>query len=163
VAVCLLVRSTPRDRRARVSDDPAPESHPGAHAAGKDRQMRRSIRIGLSTAALVAAAILGPDPTTNGVTLAHAEAESVDDCVGFSLVESEDGLTYELANDCEKLLSCEMSWTLVCGDDRKGPTHPGARQFAVAKNAAADVEISVAPCGAQSWAVENVAWACLPR
>ncbi len=125
--------------------------------------MRHSIRAGLSAVALTAATLGGAGGSALGVAPAHAETESADDCVGFTLVESEQGLAYELANACEKHLSCRMSWTLVCGDDRQGSTHPGARQFAVAEHAAANVEISVAACGNKSWLVDDIAWACDPR
>jgi hypothetical protein len=121
-----------------------------------------SIRTGLSIAALAGAAILCPNASPLGVATAHAEDESVDDCVGFELAEADQGLAYELANSCATRLTCQMSWNVVCGDDRKGPPHPGAKRFGVARNASANVTTSTAACGSESWVVQDVTWACNP-
>jgi hypothetical protein len=124
--------------------------------------VHRPFRTGLSIAALAGVAILGRNSSSLGVATAHAQDESVEDCVGFQLADADQGLVYELANSCETRLTCQMSWNVVCGEERKGPPQPGTKRFSIARDTSANVAISTASCGSESWVVQDVTWACNP-
>lgn len=87
----------------------------------------------------------------------------VTECVAFTTVEAaDDALVYDLANDCETRVRCRVTWNIVCGEDRKGPTHAGSRALVVAPAHTARLAIPASACGDDAFSIEDVAWSCSP-
>lgn len=76
-------------------------------------------------------------------------------------VQVADGLTLAVDNNCDRTLSCSLSWTIQC-ESATGRvtrrTNEGAR-FAVGPGNSQSANVSARSCG-DNWRIEDVSWSC---
>jgi hypothetical protein len=115
--------------------------------------MRRALFIGFLCS--LAVALFGASASA---------AESADECVAITRTEQSDGLDFELKNNCEKPLACNLSWTLSCEND-KGKVTSSARSsasLALAKDTSKHATGSALACKSSGWRIDDVSWSCAP-
>lgn len=90
-------------------------------------------------------------------------ADSANDCVRMREAQSGDGLTLAIDNNCDRGLSCSVSWTVQCETATGRITRrskDGAR-FVVRASASQAATASASTCG-DNWKIEDVSWDCSP-
>ncbi|MBX3187977.1 MAG: hypothetical protein KF819_13220 [Labilithrix sp.] len=90
-------------------------------------------------------------------------ADSADRCVRIHTTERGPGLAFDVKNDCDRRLTCALTWTLSC-ENASGKTTSRARQesrFVVAPEASHETFGSAATCK-DGWKIDDVSWDCAP-
>lgn len=90
-------------------------------------------------------------------------ADSANDCVHMREGQSSDGLTLAIDNNCDRGLSCTLSWTVQCETATGKVTRrskEGAR-FVIGPSASQSTTASARSCG-DNWRIDDVSWACNP-
>ena len=90
-------------------------------------------------------------------------ADSANDCVRMREGQSSEGLTLAIDNNCDRGLSCSLSWTVQCESATGKVTRrskEGAR-FVVGASASQSTTASARSCG-DSWRIDDVSWDCAP-
>ncbi|MBX3199712.1 MAG: hypothetical protein KF894_16370 [Labilithrix sp.] len=90
-------------------------------------------------------------------------AESANDCVLLREGQSADGLTLAIDNNCDRSLTCALSWTVQCESATGRVTRrakDGAR-LVVDASASRSTTASAKACG-DNWRIEDVSWDCAP-
>ncbi len=110
----------------------------------------------LFAAATLAAAVLALAPRAGA-------ADSADDCVRLGSNPVAKGVSLEVDNNCDRALSCRLSWVVTCesATGRVTRTKPGAAQLVLASSASGSALASSAECG-DAWHVDDVRWSCSP-
>lgn len=88
-------------------------------------------------------------------------AESADDCVRLRESQAEKGLTLDVDNNCDRALSCSVSWTVCCQTESGKVTRSakdGAR-FVVGASKTGRAVASTKSCG-DNWKIEDISWDC---
>ena len=90
-------------------------------------------------------------------------ADSANDCVRMREGQSAEGLTLAVDNNCDRSLSCSLSWTVQCESATGRVTRrskEGAR-FVVAASQSQAATASARSCG-DNWRIDEVSWQCAP-
>lgn len=90
-------------------------------------------------------------------------ADSADECVRMRESQAEKGLTLDVDNNCDRSLSCAVSWTVSCQTESgkiTRTTKDGAR-FVVAASKTGRAVASTKTCG-DNWKIEDISWDCAP-
>jgi hypothetical protein len=90
------------------------------------------------------------------------ETTPVSRCVDVDQSETEGGLDVKLSNDCDRSVTCGVRWTVSCEGAKGKRSLPGTRSLRMETSGKADVKISAAGCGSDSWTIEDLAWKCDP-
>jgi hypothetical protein len=112
-------------------------------------------------AALIIAAVLGVFSVTVLRAPDAAAADTANDCAQLRERASSDGLALAVDNNCDRRLSCTLSWTLQC-ESATGRvtrrTKDGVR-IVVGASASQTANVSAKGCG-DNWRIEEVSWDC---
>ena len=94
------------------------------------------------------------------VNVASADT-SANDCVGFEKRDAEKGIEYSIKNECEKKLSCSVSWKVVCEDAHGKVTQSKSanERFRVAESDEHTFVASASECKVD-WRIDGVSWSC---
>ncbi len=96
--------------------------------------------------------------------VAHAE-RTVNDCFAVSQSEREAGVEFELANSCDRSISCQMNWRLQC-ESASGKVASQSEARATVLLAAGERNKlfgSATACKDHpAWTIEAVRFACAP-
>ncbi|MBX3225434.1 MAG: hypothetical protein KF795_33320 [Labilithrix sp.] len=90
-------------------------------------------------------------------------AESANDCVHLREGQSGDGLSLAIDNNCDRGLSCSLSWIVQCESATGKVTRrskDGAR-LVVEASGSRTATASAKSCG-DNWRIEDVSWDCAP-
>jgi hypothetical protein len=90
-------------------------------------------------------------------------ADSANDCVRMHEGTSGDGLTLSIDNNCDRRLTCSLSWTLQC-ESATGKVTRRAKdstRLLVGASASQVTNASAKSCG-DNWRIEDVSWDCVP-
>lgn len=88
-------------------------------------------------------------------------ADSAEECVRLRESQVEKGLTLDVDNNCDRSLSCALSWTVSCQTESGKVTRSakdGAR-FVVAASKTGRAVASTKACG-DNWKIEDISWDC---
>ena len=91
---------------------------------------------------------------------------SLADCARFDQTDKgEDRVAFTIHNGCTIPVDCAVSWRVVCAPDtrKRRAAHAGSVKLAIADGASGSAEASAAICGDDAWAIDSVAWSCLPN
>jgi hypothetical protein len=97
------------------------------------------------------------------VAMTAQAAESADECVAVQRAEQSNGLQFEVKNNCDRRLSCSLTWRLSC-ENASGKVTSSATKvasFVVAASSEHQVFGSAAAC-ASNWRIDDVSWECAP-
>jgi hypothetical protein len=88
-------------------------------------------------------------------------ADSADACVSIQSAALSSGLAMDVKNECDKRLSCALTWTLTC-ENASGKTTSKSKQGARFDIAAADVHHTTGSASTckDGWKIEDVSWDC---
>lgn len=90
-------------------------------------------------------------------------ADSADECVRFRTSEESTGLALALDNNCDKRLSCVLSWTVACESNGKVTRRwKDQTQLIVAGGTTANRMATTTTCTGDGWRVDDVNWSCSP-
>lgn len=115
--------------------------------------MKRALAIVLAGLPVLSAAVLTSPPAR--------AAESADDCVRLRESQVEKGLSLDVDNNCDRSLSCSLSWTVSCQTESGKVTRSakdGAR-FVVGASKTGRAFASTKTCG-DNWKIEDISWDC---
>ncbi|MCX5747300.1 MAG: hypothetical protein NT062_32945 [Proteobacteria bacterium] len=88
-------------------------------------------------------------------------------CTTFDQTDKdEDTVQFAIKSTCTIPIDCSISWKLVCAPASKSRRveHAKSAAFAGMNNESSrSADASAAECGADSWAIESVQWACTPN
>lgn len=97
----------------------------------------------------------------------HVDKKSLATCTTFDqLDKDEDTVLMSIASSCEIPIDCSITWKLVCAPSSKTRRVEHAKSAAFKAMTAASsqsTEASASACGADSWSIEQVVWACTPN
>jgi hypothetical protein len=113
-------------------------------------------------ALLLACGVLAGLPLASGGRPAlAADAETANACVGFQNEEGEKVLIVHASNDCERRLTCSLTYELSCEDNEQNVTSRVQRQtpFNLASKGKTDLTLGAAACK-QGWRISDLAWTC---
>jgi len=92
-----------------------------------------------------------------------AAADSADECVRMRESQEEKGLNLSVDNNCDRRLSCTVTWTVQCesatGKIQKKNTETA--RFVISASQSQAAFASAKSCG-DSWRVSDVSWDCAP-
>lgn len=88
-------------------------------------------------------------------------AESADDCVRLRESQADKGLTLDVDNNCDRSLSCSLSWTVSCQTEGGKVTRSAkdSARFVVAAAKTGRAVASTRTCG-DNWKIEDISWDC---
>lgn len=115
--------------------------------------MKRVVAIVLAGLPVLSVALLAAPPAK--------AADSADECVRLRESQADKGLTLDVDNNCDRALSCSLSWTVSCQTESGKVTRSakdGAR-FVVAASKTGRATASTKACG-DNWKIEDVSWDC---
>jgi len=98
----------------------------------------------------------------SAIASAASEAQNASECMAFEQDTLEHGVEYRLINHCERRVTCNVRWTLYCGD------RPPLRQINNSSNATITpsderrIVASAAACADNGWEISRVSWSCAP-
>ncbi len=92
---------------------------------------------------------------------AASAADSANDCVRMREVPGTDGLTLAVDNNCDRALSCSLSWTLQCesATGRVTRRSKDRARFVVSASDSRSALASARSCG-DNWRIDDVSWEC---
>jgi hypothetical protein len=96
-------------------------------------------------------------------SVAAREETTVSDCMDFGQVVVDGGMEYRLINHCEKRVSCNVTWTLSCGDQPPFQQFKNSAQSVLAPEGERSLSATARACKGESWEISNVIWACSPQ
>lgn len=88
---------------------------------------------------------------------------SANDCVSLQSAPLSTGLSFDVANGCDKRLACALTWTLTC-ENASGKATSRAKQesrFVIGASDTHHTSGSAATCK-DGWKIDDVAWDCTP-
>lgn len=88
-------------------------------------------------------------------------ADSADECVRLRESQENKGLALDVDNNCDRNLSCSVSWTVSCQTETGKVTRSakdGAR-LVVAASRTGRAFASTKSCG-ENWRIEDISWDC---
>lgn len=90
-------------------------------------------------------------------------ADSADECVNVTKTMSDDGLDFEVANHCDRSVTCSIRWTLACENDsgKTTSTKAEAASFALGKDVSKHASGSAKSCK-NNWRIDDIDWSCAP-
>ena len=92
-----------------------------------------------------------------------AAADSADECVRMRESQESNGLSFAVDNNCDRRLSCVVTWTVQCesatGKITKKNTE--SARFVVSAAQSQNTFASAKSCG-DSWRIQDVSWDCAP-
>lgn len=93
---------------------------------------------------------------------AHA-AESANDCVLLREGMNDEGLTLAIDNNCDRRLTCSLTWTVQCESATGRVTRrtKDAVRLVVDASGSRSATASAKACG-DNWRIEDVGWDCAP-
>jgi hypothetical protein len=115
--------------------------------------VKRALSIILATLPILSIAVLAAPPAR--------AAASADECVRLRESQESKGLALDVDNNCDRSLSCAVSWTVSCQTDSGKVTRSakdGARLL-VAASHTGRAFASTTSCG-ENWKVEDISWDC---
>jgi hypothetical protein len=115
--------------------------------------VKRALSIVLSAIPVLSVAFLAAP--------AAKAAESADQCVRLRESQETKGLALDVDNNCDRALSCAVSWTVSCQTESGRITRSakeGAR-FVVAASQTGRAFASTKSCG-DNWKIEDISWDC---
>lgn len=74
------------------------------------------------------------------------------------------GIALDVDNNCDRRLSCAVSWTVECHNDQ-GKVTKSAKEsasFLVQASATGHALASTKACTSGNWKVDDVSWECAP-
>lgn len=88
-------------------------------------------------------------------------ADSANDCVRLREAQIADGLTLAIDNNCDRSLSCSLSWTVQCESATGRVTRRSKEgaSFVVAASQSQSATASARSCG-DNWRIDDVRWRC---
>ena len=88
-------------------------------------------------------------------------ADSADECVRLRESQAEKGLTLDVDNNCDRSLSCSLSWTVSCHTESGKVTRSAKEnaRFVVAASKTGRAVASTKSCG-DNWKIEDITWDC---
>jgi hypothetical protein len=98
-----------------------------------------------------------------GPASAAPPTPSANDCVSIQSAQLSTGLSFDVANGCDKRLSCALTWTLTC-ENASGKATSKAKQearFVIGASDTHQTAGSAASCK-DGWKIDEVAWDCAP-
>ncbi len=109
-------------------------------------------------------AVLTGLPLSSGgrpVFAADADADTLNACVGFRNEQGEKLLIVHAKNDCQRRLTCSLSYSVRCEDNDRHVTSRAQKQtpFELPSKGAAELTLLATNCS-QGWAIDNLAWTC---
>lgn len=115
--------------------------------------VKRALAIVLAGLPVLSVAVLAAPP-------AHA-AESADECVRLRESQAEKGLTLDVDNNCDRSLSCSVSWTVSCQTESGKVTRTAkdGTRFVIAASKTGRAVASTKACG-DNWKIEDISWDC---
>jgi hypothetical protein len=96
---------------------------------------------------------------------ASGDEKSADDCVRVRETAEDNGVNLDLDNNCDRRLTCAMSWTVHCEDStgRVTRTKKDMAHFQMGTSSTSHAFADAKSCAsAAGWRVEDVTWACSP-
>jgi len=92
--------------------------------------------------------------------------KSLSTCTSFNQSDKgEDKVELTISNRCSVPVDCSLSWRVVCAPDSKKrrAVHAGSARMTLGDATSQSADASAAVCGADSWAIDNIQWACQPN
>jgi hypothetical protein len=127
--------------------------------------MRTACWVRWATCAL-AIAIVMPGVMPVVPALADRPRRSLGSCTSFDQADKgDDRVAFTIRNACSIPVDCSVSWRVVCAPDtrKRRAAHPGSVKLSIAEGTSQSAEASAAICGDDAWAIDSVAWTCLPN
>jgi len=91
---------------------------------------------------------------------------SLASCTSFDQTDKgEDRVAFTIRNACSIPVDCSVSWRVVCAPDtrKRRAAHPGSVKLSITEGTSQSAEASAAICGDDAWAIDSIAWTCLPN
>jgi hypothetical protein len=88
-------------------------------------------------------------------------ADSADECVRLRESQADKGLSLDVDNNCDRSLSCAVSWTVSCQTESGKITRSAkdSAHFVVAASKTGRAFASTKTCG-DNWKIEDISWDC---
>jgi hypothetical protein len=88
-------------------------------------------------------------------------ADSADECVRLRESQADKGLSLDVDNNCDRSLSCAVSWTVSCQTESGKITRSAkdSARFVVAASKTGRAFASTKTCG-DNWKIEDISWDC---
>jgi hypothetical protein len=88
-------------------------------------------------------------------------ADSAEECVRLRESQADKGLTLDVDNNCDRSLSCAVSWTVSCQTESGKITRSAkdSARFVVAAAKTGRAVASTKACG-DNWKIEDISWDC---
>jgi hypothetical protein len=88
-------------------------------------------------------------------------AESADECVRLRESQADKGLSLDVDNNCDRSLSCSLTWTVSCQTETGKITRSAkdSARFVVAASKTGRAFASTKTCG-DNWKIEDISWDC---
>jgi hypothetical protein len=109
---------------------------------------------------MVACAVVVAVSVSSGA--ATSEGSTVSDCMAFEQNAVDDGVEYRLENHCERHVTCNVKWTLYCGDKPPLRVIKSSSSASIAPSAQRSITASAAACAHEGWEISGVVWSCSP-
>ncbi|HEU0029786.1 MAG TPA: hypothetical protein VFQ53_04070 [Kofleriaceae bacterium] len=96
----------------------------------------------------------------------RASRKSLADCTSFDQEDrGEDKVALKITNTCTVPVDCTISWRVVCAPESKKrrAVHAGSAKLALETATSRSAEASAAVCGDDSFAIDQIQWACEPN
>lgn len=90
-------------------------------------------------------------------------ADSANECVRMREAQDGGGLTLNIDNNCDRRLSCSLTWTVQC-ESATGKVTRRSKEGAhlvVSASTSQGATASAKSCG-DNWRIEDVGWDCAP-
>ena len=115
--------------------------------------VKRILSIVLAAVPVLSVALLAAPPAK--------AADSADECVRLRESQAEKGLTLDVDNNCDRSLSCAVSWTVSCQTESGKVTRSAkdSARFVVAASKTGRAVASTKTCG-DNWKIEDISWDC---
>ena len=107
------------------------------------------------------ASVLLALPVVTVLSTAEA-ADSANDCVRLRESPDTSGVALDVDNNCDRRLSCAVSWTVECQNDQ-GKVTKSAKEsasFVLQASASGHALASTKACTSNNWKVDDVSWEC---
>jgi hypothetical protein len=101
----------------------------------------------------------------NGIQTRDARADDarpdISDCMSFRNDTKDKSIVVQAKNECNRKLSCSLSYSVRCEDNHGKRTSSSAESthFALASDASTELVLSAERCK-QAWTIDDVAWRC---